>query len=78
LLWKEGLQDQGDKRMEQRKDSRISRSMQKKEQNKKNETEKRLPCGSLLGGVGVVLGMLVPPLGRAVLVCGDRVSGGNQ
>ena len=49
--------------MEQRKDSRISRSMQKKEQNKKNETEKRLPCGSLLGGVGVVLGMLVPPLG---------------
>jgi hypothetical protein len=49
--------------MEQRKHSRISRLMQKKEQNKKNETEKRLPCGSLLGSIGVVLGILVPPLG---------------
>jgi hypothetical protein len=36
-----GLQDQGDKIMEQRKDSRIRRLMRKKEQNKKNETEKR-------------------------------------
>jgi hypothetical protein len=40
LLRKEGLEDQGDKRMEQRKDSRIRRSMWKKEQNKKNETER--------------------------------------
>jgi hypothetical protein len=40
---KEGLQNQGDQRMEQRKDSRISRLMQKKEQNKKNETEKDCP-----------------------------------
>jgi hypothetical protein len=36
-----GLKDQGDKRMEQRKDSRIRRSMRKKEQNKTNKTEKR-------------------------------------
>jgi hypothetical protein len=55
LLRKERLQDQGDKRVEQRKDSRIRRSMWKKNKNKKKETEKRLPCGSLLGGVGVVL-----------------------
>jgi hypothetical protein len=75
LLRKEGLQDQGDKRMEQIKDSSISRSMRKKEQNKKNETEKRSPCGSLLGGVGVVFGMLVQPLGGGAGVWGWGVWG---
>jgi hypothetical protein len=78
LLWKEGFQDQGDKRMEQTKDSRICRSKRKKEQNKKNETEKRLLCGSLLGGVGVVLGMLVPPLGGRCKCLGGGVSGGTS
>jgi hypothetical protein len=64
--------------MEQRKDSRISRSIQKKEQNKKNETKKRLPSGSLLGGVRVVLGMLVPPLGGQCGCVGVRCLGGTS
>jgi hypothetical protein len=64
--------------MEQIKDSRISQSMRKKEQNKKNETEKRLPCGSLLGSVGVVLGMLVQPPGGRCGCVGAACLGGTS
>jgi hypothetical protein len=43
-----------------------------------NEIEKRLPCGSLLGGVGVVLGMLVPPLGGRCRCVGAWCLGGTS
>jgi hypothetical protein len=50
----------------------------KKKEKKKNETEKRLPCDSLLGGVGVVFWMLVPPLGGRCGYVGAGCLGGTS